>query len=95
MLRLIFAPIFIAALALNATCAGAQEFPNHPIRFLQDFAPGGTADTITRILSTEMEKTLGWRKSRVGRHSKSSARWIYPCSLDDGSRHLSSDLQIS
>jgi tripartite-type tricarboxylate transporter receptor subunit TctC len=59
MLRLILAPIFIAALALNATCAGAQEFPNHPIRFLQGFSPGGTADTITRILSAEIEKTLG------------------------------------
>lgn len=59
MLRLILAPIFIAALALNAPCAVAQDYPSHPIRFLQGFAPGGTADTITRILSAEMEKTLG------------------------------------
>jgi tripartite-type tricarboxylate transporter receptor subunit TctC len=59
MLRFFLAPIFILALALNVTCAGAQEYPNRPIRFLQGFAPGGTADTITRILSAEMEKTLG------------------------------------
>ena len=59
MMRFVLAPIFIAALALNATCAGAQDYPSHPIRFLQGFAPGGTADTITRILSAEMEKTLG------------------------------------
>ena len=59
MLRFVLAPIFIAALALNATCAVAQDYPSHPIRFLQGFAPGGTADTITRILSAEMEKTLG------------------------------------
>jgi tripartite-type tricarboxylate transporter receptor subunit TctC len=59
MMRFVLALIFIAALALNATCAGAQDYPSHPIRFLQGFAPGGTADTITRILSAEMEKTLG------------------------------------
>jgi tripartite-type tricarboxylate transporter receptor subunit TctC len=59
MLRFVLSPIFILALALNATCAEAQEYPNHTIRFLQGFAPGGTADTITRILSAEMEKTLG------------------------------------
>src|SRR3974390_2413041 len=59
MLRFVLGPIFIVALALTATCAGAQDYPNHPIRFLQGFAPGGTADTITRILSAEMERTLG------------------------------------
>jgi len=59
MLRFVLALIFIMGLLLNITCAIAQEYPNHPIRFLQGFAPGGTADTIVRILSTEMEKTLG------------------------------------
>jgi tripartite-type tricarboxylate transporter receptor subunit TctC len=59
MLRLVLSLIFIVGLTLNVNSAMAQEYPNHPIRFLQGFSPGGTADTITRIMSAEMEKTLG------------------------------------
>jgi tripartite-type tricarboxylate transporter receptor subunit TctC len=59
MLRFVLALIFIMGLALNANSVVAQEYPDHPIRLLQGFAPGGTADTISRILSAEMQLTLG------------------------------------
>jgi tripartite-type tricarboxylate transporter receptor subunit TctC len=58
MLRPFLFLTFVTGLLLHANTAVAQEYPNHPIRFLQGFAPGGTADTITRLLSVEMEKTL-------------------------------------
>lgn len=52
----------LAALALGAflVCdvALAQDYPNRPIRFLQGFAPGGNADTISRVLAEEMSKTF-------------------------------------
>jgi tripartite-type tricarboxylate transporter receptor subunit TctC len=38
--------------------AVAQDYPTRPIRFLQGFAPGGNADTISRILAEEMSKTF-------------------------------------
>lgn len=38
--------------------AAAQDYPNRPIRFLQGFAPGGNADTISRVLAEEMSKTF-------------------------------------
>lgn len=54
---------FGAALALMLTCAApfanAQDYPARPIRFLQGFAPGGNADTISRLLGDELAKSLG------------------------------------
>jgi tripartite-type tricarboxylate transporter receptor subunit TctC len=49
------------ALAVVAGCqpASSQTYPTRPIHFVQGFAPGGNADTITRILGEEMSKTLG------------------------------------
>ncbi len=45
-----------AAFTFNA--AIAQDYPTRPIRFIQGFAPGGNADTISRVLSEEMSKTF-------------------------------------
>jgi tripartite-type tricarboxylate transporter receptor subunit TctC len=53
--------IFTAA-ALAAACwpaARAQAWPAKPIRVFQGFAAGGNADTIARMVTTEMAKGLG------------------------------------
>ena len=39
--------------------AHAQAWPERPIRALQGFAAGGNADTIARVVGTEMGKALG------------------------------------
>jgi tripartite-type tricarboxylate transporter receptor subunit TctC len=52
---------FAAALAgalFACDAAVAQDYPTRPIRFLQGFAPGGNADTISRVLAEEMSKTF-------------------------------------
>ena len=55
----------LALLGAAVTCqftapvAVAQDYPNRPIRFLQGFAPGGNADTISRVLAEQMTKSLG------------------------------------
>ena len=52
-----FAAALIGAMfAFDA--ALAQDYPTRPIRFLQGFAPGGNADTISRVLAEEMSKTF-------------------------------------
>src|SRR3954468_24498037 len=38
---------------------GAQEFPNHPIKFIVPFPAGGPADTISRIVTEKMSNILG------------------------------------
>ena len=45
-----------AALLPNAH---AQAWPQRPIKVIQGFAAGGNADTIARVVSTEMSKALG------------------------------------
>ena len=39
--------------------AAAQSFPDHPVRLIIPFPPGGSADPIGRILAGAMEKGLG------------------------------------
>jgi tripartite-type tricarboxylate transporter receptor subunit TctC len=48
-----------AALLPAAHTARAQAWPQRPIKVLQGFAAGGNADTIARLVSTEMAKNLG------------------------------------
>ena len=52
----------LAAGTLAATAlpqARAQAWPGKPIKVLQGFAAGGNADTIARLVGTEMAKGLG------------------------------------
>jgi tripartite-type tricarboxylate transporter receptor subunit TctC len=39
--------------------AHAQTYPNRPVRLLVPFAPGGGADTISRILTPKLHEALG------------------------------------
>jgi tripartite-type tricarboxylate transporter receptor subunit TctC len=57
------------ALALGVAVAGAQQYPNRPIKFVQGFVAGGNADAITRVLGAELGKLLGQpviSEARVG-----------------------------
>ena len=46
----------LAALALFASAACAQGFPNKPIRIVVPFAPGGGTDVLTRILAQQVSE---------------------------------------
>jgi tripartite-type tricarboxylate transporter receptor subunit TctC len=48
----------LAALCAAGTLAGAQDFPKKPIRLVVGMAPGGSNDTVARIIGTELSKTL-------------------------------------
>jgi len=47
--------LFLLSIALLSS---AQNYPDHSIRILQGFAPGGNADSIARAVSDEMGKGL-------------------------------------
>ena len=54
--------ILAIATTLTILCAGgasAQTYPDHPIRFIVPFAPGGGADLLARILQDPLAKRLG------------------------------------
>jgi tripartite-type tricarboxylate transporter receptor subunit TctC len=53
------AVVLTACGGLAFTAAQAQTYPDKPIRLLHGFAPGGNADTIARVLGTELGGKLG------------------------------------
>ena len=55
--------ILAAVLALLATAAQAQDYPNKPIRIVVAFPPGGATDVIARVVG----QPLGARLGQIGR----------------------------
>src|SRR5664279_1990404 len=48
-----------AALGLFVAPALADDYPSHTIRILHGFAPGGAADTLSRLVAEGLSKKLG------------------------------------
>ena len=51
--------LFAICIALGATGAWAQAFPNRPIHLVVAFSPGGIADTIARTVGQKMSEKVG------------------------------------
>jgi len=49
----------LVASGLPASAAGAQDYPNRPIKLVVPFAAGGATDTSTRIIAQHMQRSLG------------------------------------
>jgi tripartite-type tricarboxylate transporter receptor subunit TctC len=49
----------LAACAMLATPAAAQDFPNKPIRIIVPFGPGGGGDIVGRIFGQALQEKLG------------------------------------
>jgi tripartite-type tricarboxylate transporter receptor subunit TctC len=51
--------LFAVVLALFASLAAAQEYPNKPIRVIVPYAAGGLPDTMARLVGAKMSEALG------------------------------------
>jgi tripartite-type tricarboxylate transporter receptor subunit TctC len=51
--------LLAVCLLLGASPAGAQGYPERPVRLLVPFAPGGNADILARIIGQRMTDALG------------------------------------
>jgi tripartite-type tricarboxylate transporter receptor subunit TctC len=49
----------VAAIACASMAAQAQTYPTKPIRLIVTFAPGGSSDTVARIISPRLSERLG------------------------------------
>ena len=52
-------PALLAAIALAAGAAGAQDYPNRPIRLIIPYGTGGITDITARIVAPRIADTLG------------------------------------
>lgn len=52
---------FLVCAALAAPLAGAQAFPQKPIRWVVPFAPGGASDALARALAEKLGSSMGAR----------------------------------
>ena len=51
--------LLLAGMVFVSQPARAEDYPTRPISFLQGYAPGGTADVLTRIIGRELSTSLG------------------------------------
>ena len=56
---LVRSSLLVLSLLLLAWPAGAQDYPNRPVKVLVGFPPGGGTDVAARIVAAEMSKSLG------------------------------------
>lgn len=57
--RLSTAFLYTAAICLASPVMAAQAFPSKPIKFVIPYPPGGTSDTLGRLVADGMAKQLG------------------------------------
>jgi tripartite-type tricarboxylate transporter receptor subunit TctC len=91
---------FMAVLALCgiAADAGAQSYPNKPIRLVVGFAPGGAADTVARALGDQLGRALGQPiviENRAGAGSSIAAENVAKSPPDGYSLLIASPASIS
>ena len=53
------AGVVVLLTCLGAAPAGAQTYPTKPVRMLVGFAPGGSTDTIARLIGPRLSERLG------------------------------------
>jgi tripartite-type tricarboxylate transporter receptor subunit TctC len=54
-----FGAVCLIGLAAGAAPSSAADYPNHPVRWLNGFAPGGPVDTVARIMAQWLSDHFG------------------------------------
>ncbi len=71
----IMAGVVLAALLPGATAVGQQHaFPTKPVRLVVAFPPGGTPDTLARLIGPKLIDTF----RQVGKTADSSGSRLFP-----------------
>ena len=57
--RALVVTMIIGGLALCLPGAGQAKYPDKPVKIVVPYSPGGTSDTLTRLIAQYLEKELG------------------------------------
>ena len=69
-----FKTLLCVMAVLLAHSAGAQNYPNQPIRMIAPFPPGGSVDIMARLISEPLAHELGGERIRnQARHDVDAA----------------------
>ena len=58
-MKIFFQLVLVSLTSLVAITIQAQQWPNKPVKMIAVFPPGGSVDTVARILSFQLTKQLG------------------------------------
>ena len=90
---------FVMLLAAGISCsAGAQNYPNKPVKLVVGFAPAGAADYVARALSEPLSRALGQPvvvENRAGAGSSIAAEYVAKAAPDGYTLLIASPSSIS
>ena len=90
---------FVVLLAAGISCsAGAQNYPNRPVKLVVGFAPAGAADYVARAMSEPLSRALGQPvlvENRAGAGSSIAAEYVAKAAPDGYTLLIASPSSIS
>jgi tripartite-type tricarboxylate transporter receptor subunit TctC len=88
----------LAALALSCGAAGAQTYPNAPVRLIVPTSPGGVTDTMARIVAQRLTESLNQTvivENRPGGNSLVGAQAVARAPADGLTLLVTSDATVT
>ena len=82
----------------NAVNAAETKYPTDPINLVVPFPPGGSVDTVARIMAPQLERQLGQRiiiENRGGANSVIGAEYVKRAKPDGYTILLNASLQVA
>lgn len=82
------------AASISAASCGAEDYPTRPVRIVSPYAPGGTPDTVARVLAENLSRALKQNffvENRTGANGMIASEYVASSPADGYTLLLASD----